>query len=95
MKNIYFHLPMYKMGHIGTSFISKSLESEEEKSMDFDKMKQWMEVTQKYQNNKFWDMIFEQSPPEEMMDDFENPTGGQKLKAYSSKNFPETDIVLD
>ena len=42
--------------------------------MDFDKMKQWMEVTQKYQNNKFWDMIFEQqSPPEEMMDEFENP----------------------
>ena len=39
--------------------------------MDFEKMKQWMEVTQKYQNNKFWDMIFEQSPPEEMMDDFE------------------------
>ncbi len=28
--------------------------------MDFDKLKQWMEVTQKYQNNKFWDMIFEQ-----------------------------------
>ena len=42
--------------------------------MDFEKMKQWMEVTQKYQNNKFWDMIFEQSPPGTMMDDFENST---------------------
>lgn len=58
--------------------------------MDFEKMKQWMEVTQKYQNNKFWDMIFEQSPPGTMMDDFETQQSAQD----SSKNFPKTDIVL-
>ena len=46
--------------------------------MDFDKLKQWMEVTQKYQNNKFWDMIFEQNSPEEMMDEFENPQERKK-----------------
>ena len=33
--------------------------------MDFDKLKQWMEVTQKYQNGKFWDMVFEQASQEE------------------------------
>lgn len=62
--------------------------------MDFEKMKQWMEVTQKYQNNKFWDMIFEQSPPEEMMDDFEKQQGRKKSSHTSSINFPRTDIFL-
>lgn len=62
--------------------------------MDFEKMKQWMEVTQKYQNNKFWDMIFEQSPPEEMMDDFEKQQGRKKSSQASSIDFPRTDIFL-
>jgi HSP20 family protein len=62
--------------------------------MDFEKMKQWMEVTQKYQNNKFWDMIFEQSPSEEMMGDFENQQEFKKSGHASSKSFPTTDIVL-
>lgn len=62
--------------------------------MDFEKMKQWMEVTQKYQNNKFWDMIFDQSPPEEMMDDFETQQGDRKSSHASSINFPRTDIFL-
>ena len=60
--------------------------------MDFEKMKQWMEVTQKYQNNKFWDMIFEQSPPEDNDGRFRNQ---QSVRTQdSSKNFPKTDIVL-
>ena len=62
--------------------------------MDFDKLKQWMEVTQKYQNNKFWDMIFEQNPPEEMMGDFENPQERKNQLILLTKNFPATDIFL-
>lgn len=62
--------------------------------MDFDKLKQWMEVTQKYQNNKFWDMIFEQSPPEEMVDEFENQPERRNSYRTSSNKFPTTDIIL-
>ena len=62
--------------------------------MDFDKLKQWMEVTQKYQNNKFWDMIFEQNSPEEMIDEFENPQERQKPTQPSMKKFPVTDIFM-
>ncbi len=56
--------------------------------MDFEKMKQWMEVTQKYQNNKFWDMIFETISTREMMDDFENqqdPNSGHILQRIFRK----------
>jgi HSP20 family protein len=61
--------------------------------MDFEKMKQWMEVTQKYQNNKFWDMIFQQSPPGAMMSDFDNQQT-DSVSSNTSNNFPKTDIFL-
>ena len=62
--------------------------------MDFEKLKQWMEITQTYQNGKFWDMVFEKSPPEEMMGEFENQPERNKSVHASSKNFPKTDIFL-
>lgn len=63
--------------------------------MDFEKLRQWMEVTQKYQNNKFWDMIFEHHSPEEMMGEFEeNPEERPKPKQPILKKFPPTDIFI-
>lgn len=62
--------------------------------MDFDKLKQWMEVTQKYQNGKFWDMVFEQGTQEETIDGFENSQEGKKSTRATLKKFPVTDIFL-
>jgi HSP20 family protein len=63
--------------------------------MDFDKLKQWMEVSQKYQNGKFWDMVFEQqAPSEEMMNEFEEEQQDLKRDKSPLVNFPKTDIYL-
>ena len=62
--------------------------------MDFDKLKQWMEVTQKYQNGKFWDMVFEQGTQEETIDGFENSQESKKSTRATLKKFPVTDIFL-
>ena len=62
--------------------------------MDFDKLKQWMEVTQKYQNGKFWDMVFEQATQEETMDGFEDPQKSNTSTRTILNKFPVTDIFL-
>lgn len=62
--------------------------------MDFDKLKQWMEITQKYQNNKFWDMVFENSESDELMEEFEDQQERKKSDEVMSKKFPKTDIFL-
>ena len=62
--------------------------------MDFDKLKQWMEVTQKYQNGKFWDMVFEQAAQEETIDGFENPQESKKSTRTMLNKYPVTDIFL-
>lgn len=62
--------------------------------MDIDKLKQWMEVTQKYQNGKFWEMIFEQSPPDVMTGEFEHKQERKKSNQTSVQSWPKTDILL-
>lgn len=58
--------------------------------MDFDKLKNWMEVTQKYQNGKFWDMVFDEHPPEE-----NDPEAEEELEERPvSLKYPQTDIFL-
>ncbi|GIN20109.1 MAG TPA: Hsp20/alpha crystallin family protein [Bacillus bacterium] len=60
--------------------------------MDLEKLKQWMEMAQKYQNGNFWDAIFDQ-----FMD-----TSGQNSQRYPissqasrpSTKFPLVDIYL-
>ncbi|OCA87992.1 hypothetical protein A8F94_09190 [Bacillus sp. FJAT-27225] len=64
--------------------------------MDFEKIKQWMEITQQYQNGKFWEMVFE----EDRMDGMEGmlaeaESGVIKPKRQSRPaDFPRTDIFL-
>jgi HSP20 family protein len=61
--------------------------------MDFEKIKQWMEITQQYQNGKFWEMVFEEDGMENMMDDAER--GVQKPKRQTRpSDFPKTDVFL-
>ncbi|WP_164525624.1 Hsp20/alpha crystallin family protein [Siminovitchia acidinfaciens] len=58
--------------------------------MEFDKLKKWMEVTQKYQNGKFWDMVFDEHPPGET--DLEEEDELEERPA--SLKYPQTDIFL-
>lgn len=62
--------------------------------MDFEKLKQWMEISRNYQNGKFWDMIFDQSSLEQMMKNDNEPLDGKKPEQESLKDFPKTDIFL-
>jgi HSP20 family protein len=36
--------------------------------MDFEKIKQWMEITQKYQNGKFWEMVLDEHRTDDQED---------------------------
>ncbi|MGE8202964.1 Hsp20/alpha crystallin family protein [Heyndrickxia sp. NPDC080065] len=60
--------------------------------MDFDKLKEWMEISQKYQNGNFWDMIFDQANLENFMKDTRNEAPSQKV--HTSNSFPLVDIYL-
>lgn len=58
--------------------------------MDIDKLKKWMEITQQYQNGKFWEMVFDEHPPEGMdLDEKDDPTRESPYLKY-----PQTDIYL-
>jgi HSP20 family protein len=58
--------------------------------MDFEKIKQWMEITQKYQNGKFWETIFDGN-----LFDEDGETGEMRpdQKTFSMK-YPKTDIYV-
>lgn len=58
--------------------------------MDFEKIKQWMEMTQKYQNGKFWETIFDGNLFDE---DAENGEA-RPLKTNTSHKYPKTDIYV-
>ncbi|WP_409272701.1 Hsp20/alpha crystallin family protein [Neobacillus sp. SCS-31] len=57
--------------------------------MDMDKIKQWIEMTQQYQNGRFWEMVFEDNPPGDALED--QPVRQAKQKQGS---YPNTDIFL-
>lgn len=60
--------------------------------MDIDKLKQWMEISQKYQNGNFWDMIFDQVSKDSAINRQENPPPTQH--ASTTNTFPLIDIYL-
>lgn len=62
--------------------------------MDFEKIKQWMELTQKYQNGKFWETIFDGIPLDEDAEASEVRPLRPKNKKSDSKNYPKTDIYM-
>ncbi|MGE6258142.1 Hsp20/alpha crystallin family protein [Heyndrickxia sporothermodurans] len=60
--------------------------------MDIDKLKQWMEISQKYQNGNFWDMIFDQVSKDSTINRQENPPPTQHTS--TTNTFPLIDIYL-
>lgn len=58
--------------------------------MDFDKIKQWMEITQKYQNGKFWEMVLDEHRTDEL-EEVEESNGTPKENPPLIK-YPKTDI---
>ncbi|WP_059171707.1 Hsp20/alpha crystallin family protein [Bacillus sp. FJAT-27445] len=59
--------------------------------MDMDKIKQWIEMSQQYQNGRFWEMVFEDSPPGEIPE--EAPVRHRNAKEKQGV-YPVTDIYL-
>ncbi|RWR15214.1 Hsp20/alpha crystallin family protein [Siminovitchia fortis] len=60
--------------------------------MDLEKLKQWMEMAQKYQNGNFWESIFDQYNNTTEQTHPGNKMPSQPSKA--SKRFPLVDIYL-
>lgn len=59
--------------------------------MDFEKLKKWMEVTQQHQNGKFWEMVFDEHPPEELSPDEDEDITRENTSLIK---YPQTDIYL-
>ncbi|WP_316572108.1 Hsp20/alpha crystallin family protein [Neobacillus sp. YIM B06451] len=59
--------------------------------MEMDKIKQWIEMTQQYQNGRFWEMVFEDNPPGDTLED--QPVRPKKAKQKQG-SYPNTDIFL-
>jgi len=67
--------------------------------MDFDKLKQWMELAQKYQTGDFWNNMMNQSSfgqfMNESMDMSEGPSPSEKTnQPQNPSTFPKIDIYI-
>jgi HSP20 family protein len=63
--------------------------------LDFEKLKQWMEIAEKYQTGGFWNQVFEENKENIFMNPSppnQKPSNQKIRKAGSS--FPFTDIYL-
>lgn len=64
--------------------------SKEGNSMDFDKLKQWLELTQKYQSSDFWGSMLDQSSFNQFLKDNMGTSSPSKPSPPSP---PETDSI--
>ena len=66
--------------------------------MDFDKLKQWMELAQKYQSGDFWSNMMNQSSFAQFMNDTMDTNGGpstaENHQPQNSTTFPKIDIYM-
>ncbi|MGG3801852.1 Hsp20/alpha crystallin family protein [Metabacillus fastidiosus] len=62
--------------------------------MDFDKLKQWLEISQQYQQGDFWETVFEQSFREKLQEGFSQAAPNTERSKALLKNFPKTDIYV-
>ncbi|MDH5160653.1 Hsp20/alpha crystallin family protein [Heyndrickxia oleronia] len=60
--------------------------------MDIDKLKQWMDISQKYQNGNFWDMIFEQISKDPSQNEANSKPPTPNVRSTST--YPLVDIYL-
>lgn len=66
----------------------------EEIALDYDKLKQWMEMAQKYNNGSFWSNIFDSMDTQNSMKDFMGDPKPDGRSTPPAKEFPTTDIYL-
>jgi HSP20 family protein len=59
--------------------------------MDFDKLKQWMEMAQKYQSGSFWNGLFDQSSFHKFMKETMDAPTGTAPPSFGA-SFPSVDI---
>ncbi|MGG3892243.1 Hsp20/alpha crystallin family protein [Metabacillus fastidiosus] len=62
--------------------------------MDFDKLKQWLEISQQYQQGDFWETVFEQSFREKLQEGFSQAAPNTDKSKTLLKNFPKADIYV-
>jgi len=66
--------------------------------MDFDKLKQWLELARKYQTGDFWNGIFDQSTLNQFMkENMDMGTSGPESSANpfsQNPTFPKVDIYM-
>ena len=58
-----------------------------------DKIKQWIEITQKYQNGKFWEMVIDDNDQEKIMEDLDPQQDRTKIQS-DTHSYPKTNIYL-
>jgi HSP20 family protein len=66
----------------------------EECALDFEKLKQWMEIAQKYHSGDFWNNVFDQDSATKFMQEMGGEETKEKQERKNIPNFPRTDIYL-
>ncbi|RAK18185.1 HSP20 family protein [Anoxybacillus vitaminiphilus] len=62
--------------------------------MDFEKLKQWMEIAQKYHSGYFWNNVFDQDSSTKFMQEMDEERETEKQECKTVPHFPRTDIYL-
>jgi HSP20 family protein len=62
--------------------------------LDFEKLKQWMEIAQKYHSGNFWNSVFDQDSAANFMQETDGEETTEKQERKAATNFPRTDIYL-
>jgi HSP20 family protein len=59
--------------------------------LDFEKLKQWMDIAQKYQVGDFWNNVFDQETAKNFMHEFSNDSQ-QPQQQSTRQGYPSVDI---
>ncbi|WP_421385184.1 Hsp20/alpha crystallin family protein [Bacillus salacetis] len=59
--------------------------------MDFEKLKQWMDIAQKYQVGDFWNNVFDQDTAKNFMHEFSSDPQ-QQQEPNMNRDYPPVDI---
>jgi HSP20 family protein len=62
--------------------------------VDFEKLKQWMEIAQKYNSGHFWNRVFDQDSIAKFMQEAGREEATEEQERKTAPNLPRTDIYL-
>jgi HSP20 family protein len=62
--------------------------------LDFEKLKQWMEIAHKYHSGNFWNKVFDQDSATKFMQEAGGEEATEEQERQTAPNFPRTDIYL-